>query len=345
MAEIILLNRIRVDIGNVSGSLSELLQYASMAGFNDNYEPQAKPRLVGTWTINNWYTTAQLAQAQAAFDGLTIVEDPNYVIDFSQLAVQTLDDTQPNYNPAVAIILQATGYGIVLPDSVVSGQKGKYMLKKSEASSIISNSQYSDFNTYFKNKTSVTDTNGIVSNDVSISYKFESFNEFKWFTGVSVLHDAFFGCSELISIILPDTIISLLGGNGGDSVFSQCSKLSFVNIPNSLQILGNFTFRRCPSLNIGLEFPSSVTQFMARCFNDGNPLTQISYIHITNEIPFTIATGSYGSFNQYNNKIYVGDGSSALHDNAILEDYLANTDWATVSSQLDTWYNYLHPQS
>jgi len=36
--EIILLNRVRVDIGNVSGSLSELMQYATLKGFNDNYE-------------------------------------------------------------------------------------------------------------------------------------------------------------------------------------------------------------------------------------------------------------------------------------------------------------------
>jgi hypothetical protein len=44
-------------------------------------------------------------------------------------------------------------------------------------------------------------------------------------------------------------------------------------------------------------------------------------------------------------KIYVGDGSSAAHDDAILADYLAASGWASYSSRLDTWYNYLHPQS
>lgn len=40
-------------------------------------------------------------------------------------------------------------------------------------------------------------------------------------------------------------------------------------------------------------------------------------------------------------KIYVGDGSSAAHDDAILAQYLADTDWSAYSAKLDTWYNYV----
>lgn len=40
-------------------------------------------------------------------------------------------------------------------------------------------------------------------------------------------------------------------------------------------------------------------------------------------------------------KIYVGDGSSAAHDDAILAQYLADADWAQYSAKLDTWYNYV----
>ena len=109
--ELIILDRVRIDIGNVSGSLSKLLSYSFLKGFDDNYQPQEKPRLVGTWTVNDWYTQEQLVQAQNTFDGLTIVENQNYLLDFSQIAVQVLDDTQPNYNPALAILLQAAGYG------------------------------------------------------------------------------------------------------------------------------------------------------------------------------------------------------------------------------------------
>lgn len=41
-------------------------------------------------------------------------------------------------------------------------------------------------------------------------------------------------------------------------------------------------------------------------------------------------------------KIYVGDGSSASHDNAILEQYTTDSDWSAYSSKLDTWYNYIN---
>ena len=39
-------------------------------------------------------------------------------------------------------------------------------------------------------------------------------------------------------------------------------------------------------------------------------------------------------------KIYVGDGSSTSADQAILDQYLADPEWAAYSSKLDLWYNY-----
>ena len=39
-------------------------------------------------------------------------------------------------------------------------------------------------------------------------------------------------------------------------------------------------------------------------------------------------------------KIYVGDGSSQAADQAVLDQYLADADWAAYSSKLDLWYNY-----
>lgn len=179
-AEDVVLNRIRVDIGNVSGSLSELMKFAGMAGFNDDYEPQAKPRLVGTYTVTDWYTQEQLTAAQAAFDGLTIVPDQNYLIDLNEMAVQVLDDTQPNYNPAVAIILQTAGRGVTLKTPVISGQTGRWFLTKTQAAAITS------IGSSFKSKTNVTDTNGIVTSDVTATYAFTSFDEFQYFSGVTI---------------------------------------------------------------------------------------------------------------------------------------------------------------
>lgn len=39
-------------------------------------------------------------------------------------------------------------------------------------------------------------------------------------------------------------------------------------------------------------------------------------------------------------KVYVGDGSSAAHDDAILAMYTADSAWSAYSAKLDTWYNY-----
>lgn len=39
-------------------------------------------------------------------------------------------------------------------------------------------------------------------------------------------------------------------------------------------------------------------------------------------------------------KIYVGDGSSEEHDQAILDQYLADDAWSAYASKLDLWYNY-----
>ena len=40
-------------------------------------------------------------------------------------------------------------------------------------------------------------------------------------------------------------------------------------------------------------------------------------------------------------KVYVGDGSSASHDNAILAMYTSDSDWSAFTAKLDTWYNYV----
>lgn len=50
----------------------------------------------------------------------------------------------------------------------------------------------------------------------------------------------------------------------------------------------------------------------------------------------TVAAASYSRVA----KIYVGDGSSQANDQAVLNMYLADTDWAQYSSKLDLWYNY-----
>lgn len=255
--EIILLNRVRVDIGNVSGPLSELMQYATLKGFNDNYEPQEKPRLVGTWTINYWYTQEQLAQARNTFDGLTIVENNEFLIDVNNSTVQTVDSTQPNYNPAVCIILEQAGYGSYMDDN--DKTKG-WVLTNKQASLITSINN-------FKNNVNVNDVNGICGT-IGTTYPFVSFNEFSAFTGLtSIPTEMFSGCSNLEQITLPDSVTSI--GYG----LAYGTKISSFVVPLSQKIIGQQT----PGWSTirYYEMHSQVTQIAANAFAYLNNLTMV----------------------------------------------------------------------
>lgn len=373
------LTRVRLDIGSVSGSLTELLSYSSLNGFNDSYEEQVKPRLVGTWTVDSYYTSSQLTQAQNAFDGLTIVADSSYLINFNDLAVQTLDSTQPNYNPAVAIVLSNHNLGTTLSAPMISGG-GKWYLTKSVAATVTKLD--TGGGGWFQGVKTVTDTNGIVSSDTTATYTFSSFTEFQYFTSVaSVVGNGFQGCTNLEDITLPTSVTYLYtmafngckklkitslqnieylgvyafatafsaddsidinlpslttlvtGGNGG-AQFSQSGIKTVTNL-GSITLLSDSCFASCSNLE-SIVIPSTVTTIQS------SSLTGVKagcIIHLLPTTPPTMYTGQWPG----TSKFYVGDGTSASDDNAILQAYLANTNWATYSSRLDTWYNYLHP--
>lgn len=306
-AEDVVLNRIRVDIGNVSGSLSKLLQYAGMAGFNDNYEPQTKPRLVGTWTVNDWYTQEQLVNASTYFDGLTVQGDPNYLIDFNNMAVQTLDNTQPNYNPGAAICMQGAGLGVTLDEPPISGQTGRWFITKTEVAAIAT------FNC-FRNKQTVVDVNGIITSDTSITYNFDAFPEFKYFTGITGLGN----------------------GSAGDlNAFGKTAK-DYIELPNTIVNFGYYTFynnnRRIVITYNGQNQNPAISFHR---FHVGD--NYVTAIFKTDRI-YSLSNGDW----LY--KAYIGFGNSKYEDVALLELYLNDSSWINYRNKLDTYYNYAAPQ-
>ncbi len=298
MDEIILLNRIRGDIGEYSGPIAKLLSLASLKGFNDNYEPQEKPRLVGTWIINDLYTTTQVAQAQAIFDGLAIVADPNYLIDFSQLAVQVLDPNEDNYNPAVAIILQGQNLGTTMEDAP-SGH-GRWFITKNDAANLKYSNSYIT-QRYFRNKTTVSDVNNIIDGN---DYQFTTFNEAKYFTlffnsGIEYTQNGgeFQDCKLLEEVTLPETLLSL-----HYLIFANCTNLRKVTFSDNLTVIGKGAFSGCTNLRMP-NLPQTITHIYGGAFYN----TSSSFVPTEDElININLPNLTYFGENSYsgNNLFY-----------------------------------------
>ncbi|MGM9809762.1 MAG: leucine-rich repeat domain-containing protein [Paludibacteraceae bacterium] len=86
----------------------------------------------------------------------------------------------------------------------------------------------------------------------------------KWIGGA-----AFYGCSSLTSITIPNSVTSI-----GGAAFYECSSLTSITIPNSVTSMGDETFRYCFSLT-SITIPNSVTSIGAYVFRDCSSLTSI----------------------------------------------------------------------
>ena len=69
----------------------------------------------------------------------------------------------------------------------------------------------------------------------------------------SIGDDAFYGCTALTSVTIPDSVTSI-----GDYAFRNCSGLTSVTIPNSVTSIGRYAFSWCSSLT-SVTIPDSVT--------------------------------------------------------------------------------------
>ena len=74
--------------------------------------------------------------------------------------------------------------------------------------------------------------------------KITSFDELQYFTGLTEIRaGAFSGCSNLVSITLPESITAIR-----TSAFSICSKLTHIVIPDSVKSIEYYAFMSCSSL-------------------------------------------------------------------------------------------------
>ena len=85
----------------------------------------------------------------------------------------------------------------------------------------------------------------------------------------SIGGSAFYGCSSLTSIVIPDSVTSI-----GDSAFRWCSSLTSVTIPNSVTSIEIGAFYGCSSLT-SITIPDSVTSIEIGAFYGCSSLTSI----------------------------------------------------------------------
>ena len=86
----------------------------------------------------------------------------------------------------------------------------------------------------------------------------------------SIGYSAFSGCSGLTSITIPNGVTSI-----GDSAFSGCSGLTSITIPNSVTSIGDDAFYRCSGLT-SITIPNSVVSIGGEAFSGCKVLTSIT---------------------------------------------------------------------
>ena len=114
----------------------------------------------------------------------------------------------------------------------------------------------------------------------------------KTYAVIRVGDDAFYYCSSLISILIPNSVknignlafagcaslASICIGTSVTSIglqaFSGCSSLTSFTIPNSVKSIGNFTFDGCSSLT-SVTIPNSVKSIGDQAFSGCSGLTSI----------------------------------------------------------------------
>lgn len=95
--------------------------------------------------------------------------------------------------------------------------------------------------------------------------------------------DAFRSCYNLLSVSLPNTIVSI-----GEDAFAFCRSLSSVHIPNSVWYIGDYAFSGCSQL-VSVDISSSVTKIGDYAFVNCSALKEVS-------IPISLQTLPYGTF-------------------------------------------------
>ena len=98
------------------------------------------------------------------------------------------------------------------------------------------------------------------------------------YTVTKILYNAFYGCSGITSVSIPNSVTSI-----GLYAFQNCSKLSSITLPSNITSIGDYVFYGCTGLT-SFTIPTSVTSIGNYAFSGCSGLknvtihTNVSYI-------------------------------------------------------------------
>ena len=165
----------------------------------------------------------------------------------------------------------------------------------------------------YKNYSSYTYYYSDYSGDVTIPSSI-SFGG-KTYSVTSIGEYAFYNCSGLTSVNIPNSVTSIAG-----ATFYGCSGLTSVNIPNSITSIAGATFYDCSSLT-SINIPNSVTQIDGWAFYGCSSLTSV---HIPSSVTRIEGGDAFGACNSLSRITVASDNlvyDSRNNCNAIINTY------------------------
>ena len=195
----------------------------------------------------------------------------------------------------------STFTSIVIPDSVTTIEMGAFFACESLTSITIPTAEWINDgnNTYFGY------IFGSPSYDVNEDVIPKSLKTVIISHGKSIGDFAFFGCSSLTSIDIPDSVSAI-----GDGAFSGCSSLTSIDIPDSVSAIGDGAFFGC-NLLTSIDIPDSVTDIGNLAFYGCNLLASI-------DIPGSVTDIGSGAFEYCTGltDVSIGAGVKTIGDSA-----------------------------
>ena len=116
----------------------------------------------------------------------------------------------------------------------------------------------------------------------------------------SIGNFAFYGCSGLTSVTIPNSVTSI-----GNYAFQNCSGLTSVTIPNSVTSIGSWAFEGCRGLT-SVTIPNSVTSIGEYAFYNCSGLTSITIPNSVTSIGRYAFYGTKWYDNQPDGLVYAG---------------------------------------